>query len=271
MFSLFVFFFNDTATTEIYTLSLHDALPISATNAGNNCSTCHSGGTVPTINLTGPATVQPGSISTYTLTLSGGQQHSGGLNVSADGGTLMNTLASTRLQMGEIIHNQRANVAGDGTVSWNFDWQAPTILGSYTIYSAGLSTNGDSNTLLDGVATNAYVVTVSSAAPQSPTAVILAPVTAQLNTIVSFDGSTSFDPDGIINQYEWNFGDGNTASGAQTTNIFSTAGTYTVTLTVTDSDNLTHTTFRDITVGGDRKSTRLNSSHTDISRMPSSA
>src|SRR3712207_7538935 len=27
--SLYVFFFNDTATTEIYTLSLHDALPIS--------------------------------------------------------------------------------------------------------------------------------------------------------------------------------------------------------------------------------------------------
>src|SRR3989441_11388132 len=28
---MFVFFFNDTATTEIYTLSLHDALPISPT------------------------------------------------------------------------------------------------------------------------------------------------------------------------------------------------------------------------------------------------
>src|SRR2546427_9905094 len=28
--SLFFFFFNDTATTEIYTLSLHDALPICA-------------------------------------------------------------------------------------------------------------------------------------------------------------------------------------------------------------------------------------------------
>src|SRR6266480_5326438 len=27
---LFFFFFNDTATTEIYTLSLHDALPINA-------------------------------------------------------------------------------------------------------------------------------------------------------------------------------------------------------------------------------------------------
>src|ERR1044071_9430721 len=31
--SLAVFFFNDTATTEIYTLSLHDALPIYATGA----------------------------------------------------------------------------------------------------------------------------------------------------------------------------------------------------------------------------------------------
>src|SRR6266581_928025 len=28
--SIFFFFFNDTATTEIYTLSLHDALPISS-------------------------------------------------------------------------------------------------------------------------------------------------------------------------------------------------------------------------------------------------
>src|SRR2546426_7286934 len=32
--SLFFFFFNDTATTEIYTLSLHDALPISPRQAG---------------------------------------------------------------------------------------------------------------------------------------------------------------------------------------------------------------------------------------------
>src|SRR5256885_11174387 len=31
--ALIFFFFNDTATTEIYTLSLHDALPISIPNA----------------------------------------------------------------------------------------------------------------------------------------------------------------------------------------------------------------------------------------------
>src|SRR2546429_3609861 len=31
------FFFNDTATTEIYTLSLHDALPISGSGAPGSC------------------------------------------------------------------------------------------------------------------------------------------------------------------------------------------------------------------------------------------
>src|SRR2546422_1693444 len=34
---LYFFFFNDTATTEIYTLSLHDALPISARKRALHC------------------------------------------------------------------------------------------------------------------------------------------------------------------------------------------------------------------------------------------
>src|SRR5438093_2635794 len=44
-FSLF-FFFNDTATTEIYTLSLHDALPISQCQIckGAGCPTCKQTG-----------------------------------------------------------------------------------------------------------------------------------------------------------------------------------------------------------------------------------
>src|SRR5258707_4419710 len=36
--SFFFFFFNDTATTEIYTLSLHDALPISQALYGRVCN-----------------------------------------------------------------------------------------------------------------------------------------------------------------------------------------------------------------------------------------
>src|SRR5947209_10880170 len=36
----FFFFFTDTATTEIYTLSLHDALPISAAAGSTRCPGC---------------------------------------------------------------------------------------------------------------------------------------------------------------------------------------------------------------------------------------
>src|SRR5687768_17714487 len=39
---MFFFFFNDTATTEIYTLSLHDALPIYLQSARSNGTDVHS-------------------------------------------------------------------------------------------------------------------------------------------------------------------------------------------------------------------------------------
>src|SRR5256885_11858768 len=39
----FFFFFNDTATTEIYTLSLHDALPICAERRLGEAVACHVG------------------------------------------------------------------------------------------------------------------------------------------------------------------------------------------------------------------------------------
>src|SRR3712207_7511759 len=37
-----MFFFNDTATTEIYTLSLHDALPISVTALEREFAACYN-------------------------------------------------------------------------------------------------------------------------------------------------------------------------------------------------------------------------------------
>jgi PKD repeat protein len=56
---------------------------------------------------------------------------------------------------------------------------------------------------------------------------------------ITFDASSSYDPDGTVVKYEWDFGDGNTAEGVEVTHTYAEAGEYTVTLTITDNDGLT--------------------------------
>src|SRR5688500_5032526 len=58
---------------------------------------------------------------------------------------------------------------------------------------------------------------------------------ARTDTPVSFDGRRSFDADGIIASYAWDFGDGATGAAAQPQHTYAVPGDYTVTLTVTDA------------------------------------
>jgi large repetitive protein len=53
--------------------------------------------------------------------------------------------------------------------------------------------------------------------------------------IVHFDGSKSYDPDGDMLEYYWNFGDGSSARGEKVTHTYTKRGTYNVMLTVDDS------------------------------------
>ncbi len=64
----------------------------------------------------------------------------------------------------------------------------------------------------------------------------------------SFNASGSSDPDGSIVSYAWNFGDGTTGSGVTTSRTYAAAGTYTVTLTVTDNQGATGVKSQNITV-----------------------
>jgi PKD repeat protein len=85
---------------------------------------------------------------------------------------------------------------------------------------------------------------VSPTADQPPTARFTFTCTGR---ICSFDGSTSTDDAGI-SSYAWSFGDGGTATGVTPTHTYTADGTFTVTLTVSDTTGQTNQTSQAVTV-----------------------
>jgi len=67
------------------------------------------------------------------------------------------------------------------------------------------------------------------------------PQPSLLEAEITFDASASYDVDGEIVSYRWNFGDGSTAEGSIVIHSYSSAGNFTVTLTVVDNDGLAST------------------------------
>ncbi len=83
---------------------------------------------------------------------------------------------------------------------------------------------------------------------QAPVANAGADQTVNVNTQVNFSGSNSFDIDGNIVSYLWNFGDNTTGLGVNANHTYTLPGIYTVTLTVTDNNGLTSTDTLIVTV-----------------------
>ena len=63
-----------------------------------------------------------------------------------------------------------------------------------------------------------------------------------------FDGSSSYDPDGTIVSYFWDFGDGETSNEIAPTHIYYSEGSYYVTLTVTDDNSISDSDTAKVTV-----------------------
>ena len=66
------------------------------------------------------------------------------------------------------------------------------------------------------------------------------PYTGTAGTAVAFSGAGSSDPQGQALTYAWNFGDNATGSGVSPSHTYAMPGTYTVTLTATDTSNLSN-------------------------------
>ena len=141
----------------------------------------------------------------------------------------------------------------DGTIAsyaWDFDdgdsssaVSPPHTFTAVGTYNVILTVTDD-----DG-ATDSSTVTVTVVPNQAPSAAISAnPQTGAYPLLVSFDSSASVDPDGNIASTAWNFGDGGTSTDPAPDHTYTSAGSFTATLTVTDDNGATGNASVTITV-----------------------
>jgi PKD repeat protein len=150
----------------------------------------------------------------------------------------------------------------DGTIEsykWDFGDGSPDGSGSevshvYTTsdnYTVTLTVRDNDG--LTGTDTASAVIAAGGNHP--PEANAGGPYTGPVNAVIQFDGSKSSDDDGDVRSWEWDFGDDTPlAAGPKVRHTYSTAGTYTVTLTVTDDDSArdSQQTVAEVTGGGNQ-------------------
>jgi PKD repeat protein len=139
----------------------------------------------------------------------------------------------------------------DGSIaSYTWDFGDNTATGTGVTASHTYATGGTYTVTLtvtdNSGATNSTSQKVVIANPnQPPTASF---TTSQWGMSLSADATASSDPDGTVASYTWDFGDGTTATGVTASHVYATAGTYPVTLTVTDNSGASGTTAQSITI-----------------------
>jgi PKD repeat protein len=129
---------------------------------------------------------------------------------------------------------------GDGSIS---DLQNPshtfTNEGTYTVIITVTDNNASTGT-------NIMQIHVTKPTNQPPIASLSANRTGgTMPLVVSFTGSSN-DTNGYITSYFWNFGDGSSSNQQSPSHTFTKAGTYNVTLTVTDNNGTTDTCSKTI-------------------------
>jgi PKD repeat protein len=161
--------------------------------------------------------------------------------------------SATNVYKNDIIHlNASASYDLDGSIvsySWSFGdgTNGAGITVDHSYANAGNYTVSLNVTDNDGsVASTSTIVTVLNQPPIANFTASLA--TVYTGDVVSFNASSSYDPDGSIINYLWTFGDGTNATGLTAAHSYSDNGTYVVTLNVTDNDGATATTTASVTV-----------------------
>ncbi len=150
----------------------------------------------------------------------------------------------------KIWFNGATKFDGSGTVNMPAGTTAtvnfPTLIlpeGSTTVKvaidsSGAVSEESESNNERTQTLTVAAAPTPSNTPPQANAGANKAGTVGQT---VSFNGTGSTDSDGSIISYAWDFGDGSSSAGSVVSHTYTSPGTYTVSLTVTDNNGATDT------------------------------
>jgi len=69
-----------------------------------------------------------------------------------------------------------------------------------------------------------------------------------INQFIEFDGSNSYDPDGNIVNYTWDFGDGYNGYGVKSKHSYNQVGDYVVELTVKDNTNMINSSISNVKI-----------------------
>jgi PKD repeat protein len=88
---------------------------------------------------------------------------------------------------------------------------------------------------------------------KAPSAYFSGNSTGVVSELIWFDANGSKDEDGVINDYEWEFGDGGkeTSNSSMINHTYNMAGLFTVNLTVVDDESATDSYTREITIRPD--------------------
>jgi PKD repeat protein len=81
---------------------------------------------------------------------------------------------------------------------------------------------------------------------QLPIAQANGPYQAYVNQTINFFSNGSYDPDGIIMNYSWDFGDNTLSYNQNSEHIYTQPGNYSATLTVRDNNNLSNTALASV-------------------------
>lgn len=196
---------------------------------------------------------------TLTVTDNDGATDTKTVAITVNANQAPTAVAGSDISSGQAPLPVQFNSVGSGdpdgtfTRNWNFgDGTATSSAASpsHTYASQGTFTVTLTITDDNGVTATSTLIMNIGAPNQAPVAAATVdPTSGKTNiTNFAFDASGSTDADGTVNSYAWTFGDGAASTSATPSHTYTTAGTYTATVRVTDNQAATNSKSVTVTV-----------------------